>query len=125
MSDEIRIGNSSHALSEGMPTRRLVPMQVGSATVYIEEVGDAALIEVDDQVRPVAPPSPQEAFEKAGEILRECVRVIGERVEALAAKARPDEITIEFSLCFEVKGKAALIPAFVTGETGVQTGLKV
>jgi len=60
--------------------RRFVPIRVGSATVYIKEVGEPALIEMDDQVRPVAPPSPQEVFESAGEILRECVRVIGERV---------------------------------------------
>ena len=45
--------------------------------------------------------------------------------EALGAKARPDQMSVEFSLNFEVKGKAALIPVFVTGETGAQTGLKV
>src|SRR5712692_2270847 len=103
MSDEIRIGTSSNMLSETAPTRRLIPMRVGSATVYVEEVGEPAVIEADDQVRPVAPPSPQEAFQSAGEILRECVRVIGERVEALTAKTRPHEITVEFSLSFEVK----------------------
>ena len=37
----------------------------------------------------------------------------------------PQEITVEFSLSFQVKGKASLIPMFVTGETGAQTGLKV
>jgi len=100
-------------------------MRVGSATVYVEDYGESALIEVDDRLRPVAPPSPQEAFGSAGEILRECVRVIGERVDALAVKARPQEISVEFSLSFEVKGKAALIPVFVTGETGTETGLKV
>jgi hypothetical protein len=100
-------------------------MRLGSAIVYIEQVGDPGVIEADDQVRPVAPPTPEEAFERAGDILRECVRIIGERVEALVTRARPQEITVEFSLTFEVKGKAALIPIFVTGETGAQTGLKV
>jgi hypothetical protein len=100
-------------------------MRVGSAVVYFEQVGELAVTEEDDRIRPVAAPTPQEAFESAGEILHECVRVIGEKVEALAASARPDEISVEFSLNFEVKGKAALIPIFVTGETGAQTGLKV
>jgi hypothetical protein len=100
-------------------------MRVGSATVYVEDFGEPTYIEADDRVRPVALPSPQEAFESAGEIVRECVRVIGERVEALAVKARPQEISVEFSLSFGVKGKAALIPVFVTGETGAETGLKV
>jgi hypothetical protein len=125
MSDEIRMGNPPPRSSESAPIRRLVPMRVGNATVFVEEVGEPVLIEAGDQVRPVAPPSPQEAFENAGEILHECVRVIGERIEALAAKARPQQITVEFSLSFEVKGQASLIPIFVTGESSAQTGLKV
>ncbi len=32
---------------------------------------------------------------------------------------------MEFSLTFDVKGKASVIPILVTGETGVQTGLKI
>jgi hypothetical protein len=100
-------------------------MQVGNAVVYVEQFGELVAAESDDQIRAVAAPSPREAFETAGEILRECVRVIGERIEALGAKAKPDQMSIEFSLNFEVKGKAALIPVFVTGETGANTGLKV
>jgi Trypsin-co-occurring domain 1 len=125
MSNEIRSGTDPNLQSSGSETRRLVPMQVGSAVVYVEQVGEPAVTEEDDRIRPVAVPSPREAFETAGEILRECVRVIGERIEALSASARPDEISVEFSLNFEVKGKAALIPVFVTGETGAKTGLKV
>lgn len=124
MSEDIRLGNSKNDLPIITPARRLIPMQIGNATVYVEEVGAPLVIESDD-IRPVAPPTPGEAFEKAGEILHECVRVLGERVEALAAKARPDVVTVEFSLSFEVKGKASLIPVFLTGETGLQTGLKV
>ena len=125
MNGEIRVGDSSPMPSESAPIRRIVPMRVGNATVFVEEVGEPVMIDVGDQVRPVAPPSPQEAFENAGEILHECVRVLGERIEALAAKARPQEITVEFSLSFEVKGQASLIPVFVTGESSAQTGLKV
>jgi Trypsin-co-occurring domain 1 len=125
MSDAIRSGTGPNLQSSGSPIRRLVPMQVGSAVVYVEQVGEPAVAEEDDRIRPVAVPTPQEAFENAGEILHECVRVIGEKIEALGAKARPDQMSVEFSLNFEVKGKAALIPVFVTGETGAKTGLKV
>jgi len=125
VSDEIRTGTGPVARADVAPARRLVLMRVGSANVYVEEVAEPAAIDAGDQVRPVAPPSPHEAFETAGEILRECVRVIGERIESLAVEARPQKISVEFSLSFEVKGKASLIPIFVTGETGAQTGLKV
>jgi hypothetical protein len=125
MSDEVRIGTGPNLQPSRSATRRFVPMQVGSAVVYVEQVGEPAITEADDQVRPVGAPSPREAFETAGEILRECVRVIGERIDALSTRAKPDQMSIEFSLSFEVKGKAALIPVFVTGETGANTGLKV
>jgi hypothetical protein len=100
-------------------------MQVGHATVFVEQVGESAIIETDDTIRAVAVPSPSEVFENAGEILRECVRVIGERLEAIAVKARPDEVSVEFSLSFEVKGTTSVIPIFVTAEGGAQTGIKV
>ena len=123
MSD-VRAGGPSEPPSGSAPALRLIPMQVGSATVYIEQVGASPDIEADDAIYPVAPLTPGEAFNRASEVIRECVRVVGERVEALAEK-RLQEITVEFSLTFEVKGKASLIPVFVTGETGAQTGLKV
>jgi hypothetical protein len=105
--------------------RFMVPIQVGSATVYIIQSAVPALVVEDDRIRPVAPISPQQAFQAAGEFLHECVRTLGEKVDALAGKAQPEEITIEFSLTFEVKGKASVVPVFVTGETSAQTGLKV
>ncbi|HEX6426661.1 MAG TPA: CU044_2847 family protein [Niastella sp.] len=122
MNNDIRIGQESPSLSQN--TRRLVPMKVGRATVYVEEVRAPVTIE-SDEIRQVSPPSPDEAFDKAGEILHECVRVLGDRIETMAAKAKPSEVTVEFSLNFEVKGKASIIPIFVTGESGLQTGLKV
>ena len=125
MNDEIRVGGISESLSQPASPRRLVPMQIGSAIVYIEQVGESITVETDDRIRPVAPPNLQEAFEAAGGILHECVHVLGERIEALAEKAKPQQITVEFSLSFEVSGKASIIPIFVTGQAGSQTGLKV
>jgi hypothetical protein len=124
MNEDIRL-ESGPGPRPDAPARRFVPMQIGGATVFVQETGEPVWIEEDDQIRPVGPRSPTEAFESAGEILRECVRVIGDGLESLAAKVRPDQITVEFSLSFEVKGKASLVPVFVTGESGAQTGLKV
>jgi len=126
MSDKIGFGDNRRS-PESTATRRFIPMQVGSATVYVEQIGTPPEIEVDPRIRAVAP-DPKEAFEQASEILRECVRVVGERVEGLAElaeKARPRDITVEFALSFEVKGKAQLIPVFLTGETKAVSGLKV
>ncbi len=100
-------------------------MKVGNAIVYVEQIGHPAEVQAEGQVRPVAPPSPEEAFETASEVLHECVRVLGERIEDLKDSISPQEITVEFSLSFEAGGTARLIPIFVTGESKVSTGLKV
>jgi len=99
-------------------------MQVGKATVYIEQIGEAVVIEADDRIRPVAP-SMKEVFENAIEVLQECVHVVSEKVETIAKKTRPQEITVEFTLSFEATGKLTVVPILVTGETKGSTGLKV
>jgi hypothetical protein len=121
---EIRAGEDSTGV-EPMYDRVIVPMQVGSATVYVVQSERPAAIVEGERIRPVAPLSPQQAFQAAGDFLHECVRIIGEKVDTLAEKAKPEEVSVEFSLSFEVKGKASLIPVFVTGETATNTGLKV
>lgn len=125
MSDEIGFGGDGGTRrAASTPQRQLVPMKVGGATVFVEQVGEPLEVETDE-IYPVAPLSPTEAFEKAGEALQECVRVVGEKVEGLAGKAMPREVTVEFTLSFEATGRAQLIPVFLTGETKAQTGLKV
>lgn len=104
-------------------TRRLMPMRIGQATVYIEQVGVPAEVEQPDGIYTVAP-SPQEAFEKAGEVLQACVRIVGEQIDRLE-DWMPHEVTVEFSLSFEGTGRASIIPVFVTAETKATTGLKV
>src|SRR5262249_25520170 len=104
--------------------RDFVPMRVGSATVFVEAIGETELATPADEIYTVAPVSPQEAFRIASEFLQECVLLVGERVEGLTEN-RPSEVSIEFSLTFQVKGKASIIPVFVTSEAGAQTGLKV
>ena len=124
MTGEIGFGGDGESGAEPGRTTQLVPMRVGNATVFVEQVGGPAEIQTDDAIYPVSPPSPEEAFEKAGQILQECVRVLGERVEELAANVRPRDITVEFSLSFEA-GAQAVIPVLFTGGAKAVTGLKV
>lgn len=125
MSDEIEAGGASTSVpvTEG-EQRSLVPMKVGSATVYVVQTGDASVVTGDDEIYTVAP-DPREIFDRAVDVIRECVAKIGEGVEALAEKAMPRELTVEFSLTFEAKGKTAILPVFVTAEHGVGAGLKI
>ena len=125
MSGEIGFGGDGESGAESVRTSRLVPMRVGNATVFVEQAGGPAEIQSDDAIYPVSPPTPEDAFDKAGQILQECVRVLGEKVEKLAEKAGPRDITVEFSLSFEAGGRAQLIPVLLTGETKAVTGLKV
>lgn len=125
MSDEIFTGSIDVFRAESSPVRRLIPMQVGKATVYVEQIGESAEVQTDDSIYPVAPPTPREAFENAVDVLQECVRVVGTKIETLAAKTMPQEVTVEFSLTFQARGKLALVPVLVTGESGLETGLKV
>lgn len=117
-------GGIGEPTPESAPSRRLVPIQVDTATVYIEQIGEPVVIEADDRIRPVAPDT-KEVFENAVEVLQKCVHVMGEKVETIAEKARPQEITVEFTLSFEATGKLTVIPILVTGETKGNTGLKV
>lgn len=117
-------GSIGAPMPEPALSRRLIPMQVGTATVYIEQIGEPVVTEADDHIRPVAP-DPKEVFEKAVEVLQQCVHVVGEKVEIIAEKAKPQEITVEFTLTFEATGKMALIPIFMTAESKANTGLKV
>jgi hypothetical protein len=109
---------------EAHPAKTFVPLQIGSATVYVEKIGDVLCEAEDGAIRPVAAPDPREAFHRAGEALQECVRTLGERVRALPAHGSPQEVTVEFTLTFEA-GARGLIPVFLTAEQKVQTGLKV
>lgn len=125
--DEVQAGGASPTTSATHDTRRrVVPMKIGNATVYVEPVGELKIDADDDadDIHTVAP-DPQEIFDKAIEAARECVRVVGERLKTISGEAMPQELTLEFSLTFDAKAKAALIPVFVTAEHGLQTGLKI
>src|SRR4051794_25266914 len=105
MTDEIGFEGNLGSRAESSRRPQLIPVRVGNATVFVEQVGEPAEIQTDDAIYSVSPPGPEDAFEKAGQILQECVRVVGERVEELAGKARTRDITVEFALSFEAGGK--------------------
>jgi hypothetical protein len=117
------IRTAGEASEETTASRRLVPMQVGKATVYVEDLGAAEIVE-DERIRTVGAVEPAEAFERGGDALQECVRIVGEKVDGLAKTAKPREVTVEFSLNFEAKGKF-VIPVLMSAESGVSTGIKV
>jgi hypothetical protein len=120
--DEIRLGGIREVDSE-RTARRLVRVRIGKATVFVEASGEQVELDLGDEIHPVALPSPQMAFEQAGEFLQECVRIFDARVRALAS--RPNEVSVEFSLGFEVKGKATLIPILLSGEASTGAAIKV
>ena len=123
MDDELAFGGPD--LESGAEQGALlVPVQVGGATVFVEQVGEPR-VEADEEIYPVGPPSPKEAFEKANEALKECVRVVGEALDGIAEHVTPQEVSLEFSLSFQAEGSAHIIPVLVTGKTGATTGLKV
>ena len=124
MDDDLALGGTETAPDTEAQTH-VLPMQLGGATVFIEQVGEGASVDYDEELYPVGPPSPREAFEKANDALKECIRVVGETVENIADKARPQEVSLEFALTFQAEGTARIIPVLVTGKTAATTGLKV
>jgi hypothetical protein len=106
--------------------RRLIPMKVGDATLYIEPMDQPAVIEDldDDELRPVGV-DPRQAFETASEALRECVKVVGDRLGSIGSAVTPDKIGMEFTLTFDVEGKATIIPVLLTGKAKSAIGIKV
>jgi hypothetical protein len=103
-------------------------MQVGSAVVYIEPLEEPAVLQDEGELRPVGA-DPSKAFAAASEALRECVRVVGERVTdtvaGAAAAVVPDVIGMEFTLTFDVEGRATIVPVLLTGKAKSAMGIKV
>jgi hypothetical protein len=125
MSGEFDVPDGRSSVSIADPAaRRLVPMQVGSATVFVEATGDAPVIDAAGDFHPVGI-NPSEAFATASDALKECVRVVGERIEEMKDAMRPEEVGIEFTIAFEVGGEARIIPVLLTGKAKTAMGVKV
>jgi hypothetical protein len=101
-------------------------MQVGTATVYVEQIGEPAVVyDATGGIRPVAPPDLAEGFKRAAEAIQACVSTIGQRIEDLAEGLKPEQVAVEFSLTFEAQGGIHLLPILVTAQSKIGTGLKV
>jgi hypothetical protein len=112
--------------SRSASTRQLVPMHVGTAMVYVEQLDEPPVVyDPTGGIRPVAPPDLADAFRRASDAIQECVTTVGSRVESLASRAKPEEITVEFSITFEAQGGIHLLPVLVTAQSKIGTGLKV
>ncbi len=103
---------------------RLVPMKVGDAVVYVEATGVTTTIEESEEAIAVGM-SPSEAFETASAALKECVRVVGERLQTISEAIQPQEVGVEFNLTFDVEGRATIIPVLLTGKATSGMGIKV
>ena len=57
--------------------------------------------------------------------IKECVGVVGSLVSDLGEEAKPRQMRVEFTLAFEAKGEAKIIPVLLTGEARATTGFKV
>ncbi len=123
MQDDIRVGAAVGSTQE---TERpsFVPMKVGAATVYIEQIGAAGEVTAGD-IYTASVPDPRSVFEDAVNVLEQCVGVVGAKVHSLAASVLPEEIKMEFPLAFEVAGQAKIIPVLVQGSSKASAGLKV
>jgi hypothetical protein len=123
MTDEIRPSGGSGSSRDLVSKRELVPLPVGTAVVYVEATNDL-LVRDDGRIRAVSL-DPREAFERAGDALSECVRVIGDRLAHVRKVSAPDEVTVEFTLTFEVEGKANIVPVLITGKAKTTSGIKI
>lgn len=123
MSDSIGYGDE-RGEADILPIRRFTPMKVGDAVVYVEEADGTLEMESTDEIYG-ASVSTEKVFDEATNIIGECVRIVGGQVANLAGNAKPNRVEVEFSLSFEVKGKAQVIPVILTGETKGSAGLRV
>ena len=76
--------------------RRLFPLRAGNAVIYVEALGDAAVIEQEASIRPVSAIDPGRAFAEACNFIHESFRGIGERLSDLGM-AKPNKVEFEFN----------------------------
>ena len=122
MESGIRAGGIGEVAGD-VSSRHFVPLQIGTATVFVEQAPGSIDVDLSGEIHPVALPSPKEAIEQAANFLQELVGIFDKRIKALAK--RPEEVSVELALGFQVKGKATLIPVLLSGETTAQAGIKV
>lgn len=126
MSGTLGVPGNAAAPADNPPDggTRLVPMKVGNADVWIEAPDETITLQARPGFRAVGL-DPTEAFAKASDALRECVSVVGQRLDNLADTLAPDEVGVEFTITFDVEGKANIVPVLLTGKAKTSMGVKV
>ena len=123
----LRVSSQGQTESEpaSVPVTELVETTIGDAVVYFRVDRRLETPETGN-IRPVTGPAPdRNAFEAAAHVAREAVRLFASHLSGIGEALRPSETGIEFSFTFEAKGKTAIVPVFLTGETSGQVALKV
>jgi len=132
MSFNEEVIGSGAMYGEQAPPRRLAKLHIGDAVVYIEPVGGPVTVGNEDDDEKLFAAGAQSyddikdnAFDSALVAVRESIRSMGKHLRDISTDLRPQETTVEFSLTFDVKGRATPIPLFITAESKLHTGLKV
>ena len=102
----------------------LVETKVGNAIVYFRVDKVSPAVVTSEETRAVAAID-ENPFEAASKVIRESVRVIGSHLHELREELMPEELTVELGFTFEAKGKATIVPVFLTGETSGGLAFKV
>lgn len=103
-----------------MATSRLIPVQVGNATIEVEVVPVAGTEATSGTGR--AARNVTEAFTRAQDAIVEVARSTAEMIERAGKAARPDRVVVAFGLRFSASG--GVIMAGVAGEATLNVTLE-
>jgi hypothetical protein len=119
------LGDSAEGTTIAGPPAELVETAIGDALVYFRV--EQRLAEADTgRIRAVAGGGIEpNAFQAAAHAAREAVRLFAGYLCDVGEALMPDETGVEFGFTFEAKGKAAIVPVILTGESSGQVALKV
>jgi hypothetical protein len=112
------------ARGNGDEETRLVAQRVGDTVAYFRVSGRPLKVEGESELRAVAKLDVN-AFDEAAHIVREGFKTISSNIASLKDELKPGEFEVELSFGFEAKGKAAIVPVLLTGESTATVGLKV
>jgi hypothetical protein len=97
-------GGDGGSRAESGRTPQLVPMRVGSATVFVKQVGGSAEIQTDDAIYPVSPPR---AWLRPS--TTRVLRDLGRDEEAIEAYGAALEVSPDYAEALCNKGIAFLL----------------
>jgi hypothetical protein len=121
---EIRAAGEFSATSSEPVQPELVETRIGDAVVYVRISGPTLGVANEGEVRAVGA-FDENPFDAAAKVIREGVKVIGNSIHGISEVLQPSELRVEFGFTFEAKGRASIVPVFLTGESSGGVTLKV